>query len=131
MFKYYVMIIIKAISLIITFKYIIISKGRKINIQKRIYRFIKYNKKTKINNADKNYLNSVKNYINLIEQRKVEKSYYIHNIKIINKFAKIDRRIKLIKNKINRGTLYSRIQGVLQSRGEYIIFIDSDDIVLK
>ena len=37
----------------------------------------------------------------------------------------------MIKNKINRGTLYSRIQGVLQSKGEYIIFIDSDDIILK
>ena len=32
---------------------------------------------------------------------------------------------------MNKGTLYSRIQGVLQSKGEYIIFIDSDDIVLK
>ena len=32
---------------------------------------------------------------------------------------------------MNRGTLYSRIQGFLQSKGEYIIFIDSDDIVLK
>ena len=53
------------------------------------------------------------------------------SVKIINKFQKIDRRIKLIKNNIHRGTLYSRIQGVLFSKGEYIMFVDSDDAVLK
>ena len=53
------------------------------------------------------------------------------SIKIINKYSSIDRRIKLIKNKENRGTLYSRSQGCLHSKGEYIIFIDPDDLVLK
>ena len=53
------------------------------------------------------------------------------SIKIINKYKKIDRRIKLIKNKINRGALYSRIQGVLFSKGEYIMFVDPDDAVLQ
>lgn len=169
---------LKSILLIMTFKYIKISMGRIINIKKRIVRFIKHNKKPKNINIDKNYLNSIKNYINLIQQKKLENIEYINNIiqpkisfiapvcnkekyleslilsiqqqlleefeiifvddysndksvKIINKFSKFDRRIKLIKNKINKGTLYSRIQGALQSRGEYIIFIDSDDIVLK
>ena len=58
--------------------------------------------------------------------------YSIDNsFKIINEYSQKDLRIKIIKNKINRGTLYSRIQGALKSKGEYIIFIDSDDIVLK
>ena len=52
-------------------------------------------------------------------------------VKVVNQFSEIDRRIKLIKNKINKGTLYSRCYGVLQSKGEYIIFIDSDDLILK
>ena len=37
----------------------------------------------------------------------------------------------MIKNKENRGTLYSRYQGALHSKGEYIIFIDADDLVLQ
>ena len=54
-----------------------------------------------------------------------------NSINIINNYSKIDKRIKLIKNKINKGTLYSRSQGALKSKGEYIIFIDSDDLILK
>jgi glycosyltransferase involved in cell wall biosynthesis len=53
------------------------------------------------------------------------------SIEIIEEFKKNDTRIKLIKNKKNRGTLYSRYNGALYSKGEYIIFVDSDDIVLK
>ena len=53
------------------------------------------------------------------------------SVNIINYFSKFDRRIKLIKNKNNRGALYSRSQGALKSKGEYIIFVDSDDIILK
>ena len=34
----------------------------------------------------------------------------------------------LIKNKKNRGILYNRIYGGLQSRGEYVAFIGADDI---
>ncbi len=53
------------------------------------------------------------------------------SVKAINKYRKIDKRIKLIKNKVNKGTLYSRSQGVIHSKGEYVIFIDSDDLVLQ
>ena len=54
-----------------------------------------------------------------------------NGVKLINEYIKIDKRIKLIKNKINKGALYSRIQGAIHSKGEYIIFIDSDDLVLR
>lgn len=53
------------------------------------------------------------------------------SLKIIKKFIKKDLRIKLIRNKNNMGTLYSRYEGAIYSKGKYIIFIDSDDIVLK
>ena len=44
---------------------------------------------------------------------------------------KTDKRIKLIKNKINRGSLYSRYKGAIMAKGKYIIFVDSDDIILQ
>ena len=40
-----------------------------------------------------------------------------------------DKRIILINNKKNKGTLISRIIGALNSRGEYLIFPDPDDIL--
>ena len=159
-------------------KSINIFKATKIYIEPKLLRFIKYNQKTKINNKNKVILNSIRDYIDLIEKGKLHKLNYIseinepkisfiipifnkekyleklilsiqhqlveefeiifiddcssdESIKLINKFFEIDRRIKLIKNKINKGTLYSRCYGALQSKGEYIIFIDSDDLVLQ
>ena len=53
------------------------------------------------------------------------------SIEIIEEFKKYDNRIKLIKNNKNMGTLNTRYKGALFSKGEYIIFVDSDDIVLK
>ena len=53
------------------------------------------------------------------------------SIEIINEFQNKDRRIKLIRNKKNMGSLYSRYNGALYSKGEYVIFVDSDDIILK
>ena len=39
--------------------------------------------------------------------------------------------MQLIENKKNMGSLYTRYIGSLYSKGEYIIFLDSDDIILK
>ena len=54
-----------------------------------------------------------------------------NSAKIIQKFMYYDDRIKLIRNKKNKGALFSRIKGALHSRGEYIIWIDPDDVILK
>ena len=48
--------------------------------------------------------------------------------KIINNFQLIDKRIKVIKNKENKGTLYSKSFGVLNAKGKYILVMDQDDI---
>ena len=53
------------------------------------------------------------------------------SFKIINNFIKRDKRIKMIKNKKNMGTLYSRAIGGNLAKGNYFIFFDSDDIILK
>lgn len=50
---------------------------------------------------------------------------------VIDKFKNKDYRMQLIENKKNMGSLYTRYIGSLYSKGEYIIFLDSDDIILK
>ena len=54
-----------------------------------------------------------------------------NSVKIIKNFQKKDRRIVLLKNEVNRGPFYSRNKGALFARGEYIQFIDSDDLFLN
>ena len=53
------------------------------------------------------------------------------SVSIIKNIQKRDKRIILLRNKMNKGSLYSRYRGALNSKGEYIIFVDSDDIILK
>ena len=50
--------------------------------------------------------------------------------RIINELMIEDKRIKLIKNKGNHGTLYSRSIGALKAKGKYIMALDNDDIFL-
>ena len=50
---------------------------------------------------------------------------------IIKEFMKKDKRIIYLKNDINRRTFYSRKRGVLNSKGEYILIIDPDDLLLN
>ena len=42
-----------------------------------------------------------------------------------------DPRIKIIKNRKNRGIMYSRLYGALQSTGSYVTFIDCDDLYIN
>lgn len=51
------------------------------------------------------------------------------SLKICQKYANIDSRIYII-DKQNEGLAQARKDGFLQSRGEYICFLDSDDYLL-
>ncbi len=42
-----------------------------------------------------------------------------------------DQRIIYLRNNINRGQFYSRNIGALKSKGEYILVIDPDDLLLN
>ena len=48
-------------------------------------------------------------------------------LSILKDLQKEDPRIEIITNKTNRGVIYNRIYGAIQSKGEYVTFIDADD----
>ena len=50
-------------------------------------------------------------------------------LKTILLWSKHDKRIKIINNKENKGTLYSRCLGTLMSKGKYIFPLDNDDML--
>ena len=52
-----------------------------------------------------------------------------NSVKLIEKFIEEDERIILLKQKKNKGTLFSRNIGALKAKGEYLIFPDPDDIL--
>lgn len=62
----------------------------------------------------------------LIDDYSKDKSY-----KIIKLLQKEDNRIKIIKNKKNRGALYSKSIAALKAKGKYIFSLDSDDLFVN
>ena len=50
-------------------------------------------------------------------------------LKILHSFSERDSRIKIINNRENKGTLYSRCIGTLMSKGKYIFPLDNDDLI--
>ena len=111
----------------------IILSSSKVNIPK-----IDINKKPKVSvvipvyNEGKYLKNVIKSiqYQSLkeIEILIVDDKSTDNSVKKALKLQKEDPRIKLIKNEKNRGILYNRIYGGLQARGEYVAFIDADDL---
>lgn len=53
------------------------------------------------------------------------------SVELIKKCQKYDKRIKLIKNKVNKGTFASRNLEILKSKGIYLMIPDPDDILLE
>ena len=49
------------------------------------------------------------------------------SLEILKDLAKKDRRIIIINNDKNHGSLYSRAMGILKSKGEYLLCLDPDD----
>lgn len=50
---------------------------------------------------------------------------------IIQELSQVDNRIIIIKNEINKGISYTRNIGIHNSHGDYILFLDSDDVLIN
>ena len=50
-------------------------------------------------------------------------------LSVLQSLQKDDPRIRIITNKTNRGVLYNRISGAIKSNGEYVTFVDADDLL--
>ena len=50
--------------------------------------------------------------------------------RIVARYAEKDSRIKLIGSRLNKGVSASRNKGASESKGEYLYFLDSDDLLL-
>ena len=51
-----------------------------------------------------------------------------NTIDIVNSIISKNKNITLIKNKTNRGAAISRNKGIVASKGDYIAFLDADDL---
>ena len=51
--------------------------------------------------------------------------------KLIYSLMKNDKRIIYIRNKVNKGAFHSRNEGILLSKGKYILINDPDDLLLN
>ena len=89
---------------------------------------------TLFNNAE-----SIKTAIRSIQNQKmsdleiitVEDCSTDNSLQILGKLKNEDERIKIIKNKKNKGALYSKSIGALKAKGRYIVALDSDDLFIN
>ena len=49
----------------------------------------------------------------------------------MNDYLAKDKRIKFLINDENKGVSYSRNRGINEAKGEFVTFLDSDDIFLE
>ena len=54
-----------------------------------------------------------------------------NSVNLIKEYIKIDSRIILIQNQENKGDLYSKTIGVLNSKGKYIMLLENKDMQTK
>ena len=52
-----------------------------------------------------------------------------NTLEVLMNISKNDSRIKIINNNKNRGLLYSRAMGIINSKGEYLMNMDPDDVL--
>ena len=112
-----ILLSLNLITLLVSFK--ADNKNPKVSIFLSIY-----NKGNFLNRS----LNSIKEQtLKDIEIIAVNDFSTDNTLKILKEFSYKDRRIKIINNDRNHGTLYSRAMGILNCTGEYLINMDSDD----
>ena len=119
---------IKKIVLLITIIFIV----KKIKVLLLLYKKIPkisifipiYNNEKYIDNCFHNLLNQTLKDIEIIA---INDHSNDNSLKKLTHLTEEDYRIKIINNHKNQGLLYSRAMGILNSNGEYLMNIDSDD----
>ena len=84
-----------------------------------------YKKKSFIQDAVCSALNQTYKNIEIII---IYDDVNLTDLKYIMEIQKLDSRIKIIKNDYNMGAGLSRNIGILNSKGSYLAFLDSDDL---
>jgi len=51
-----------------------------------------------------------------------------NSFNIMSEMQKTDPRIKLFRNEVNRGVLFTRSTAALKAKGKYIMYLDNDDM---
>ena len=113
------------ISLILLHKIFFIKKNN-IHIPKVSVFMAVYNKGKYIQNTIGSLQNQTLKDIEIIA---VDDCSTDNSLKVLKEMAKKDSRIKVVNYERNRGPLYARALGILNSKGEYLLNIDSDDIL--
>ena len=83
-----------------------------------------------------NFLKYLYSYIQKQEMKDIEIIFVDdassdNSSKLIYSLMKNDKRIIYIKNKTNKGAFHSRNEGILLSKGKYILIHDPDDLLLN
>ena len=85
-------------------------------------------------NAEKYLSNSLNSIINQtlknIEIICINDGSFDNSLKILNYFKEIDNRIIIINQK-NKGVNFARNEGLKIAKGQFVLFFDSDDILIK
>lgn len=84
-----------------------------------------YNSEKYISNCLNSILNQTHQKIEVIV---INDGSTDQTLEILNKFKVKDSRIKVI-NQVNKGVSFSRNLGIDNSKGEFVIFVDSDDFL--
>ena len=85
-----------------------------------------------------NCSNTIKSAIRSIQNQKMSDIEILivddyskdNSLEILRDIEKEDKRIQIIENKKNMGTLYSRSIGALNSKGKFIMSLDNDDLFI-
>ena len=118
-------------------KYILLCKEGKLlhSFRNSTSNLIKITALIPVFNASDNIISTIRSIqnqnMNDIEILLVDDQSPDKTIEILENLQKEDKRIKIMKNLVNRGTLYSRSIGALNSKGKYIMSIDNDDYFIN
>lgn len=86
-----------------------------------------YNSEKYLNNCIKSIINQTYKDLDIILINDGSKD---DSLKICNKYKKLDKRVRVF-NKDNSGVSDTRNYGIKEAKGNYIMFIDSDDYIDK